>query len=98
MEQFYLLKDTDLQKIMKQAVFEAVGEIREPIKVEAETPERLYTTEEVCEILRCSKPTLHRWKRDGLIPFVRIGTNIRYKESDLKKLLETKGKGGDYDK
>ncbi len=96
MEQLYLLKDSDLQKIMKQAVFEAVGEIREPIKVEVEKPEKLFTTQEACELLRCSKPTLHRWKRDGIIPFVRIGSNIRYRESDLMKLIETKG--GDHDR
>lgn len=92
MEQIYLLKDADLDQLLKRAVFQAIGELRETdLPKPKPEPEKLYTTAEACELLRCSRPTLHRWKRDGLIPFVRIGTNIRYKESDLKKLIETKG-------
>lgn len=93
MEKLVLLSKNDLDQLLRRAVFQAIGELREtdlpkPTKPE---PEKLLTTTEACELLRCSRPTLHRWKRDGLIPFVRIGTNIRYKESDLKKLIETKG-------
>ncbi len=93
MEKLVLLNENDLDQLLRRAVFQAIGELREtdlpkPTKPE---PEKLLTTAEACELLRCSRPTLHRWKRDGLIPFVRIGTNIRYKESDLKKLIETKG-------
>lgn len=92
MEKLVLLNENDLDQLLRRAVFQAIGELREtdlpkPTKPE---PEKLYTTAEACEILRCSKPTLHRWKKAGIIPFVRLGVNIRYKESDLKKLLETK--------
>jgi excisionase family DNA binding protein len=91
MEQIYLLKDADLDQLLKRAVFQAIGELRETdLPKPKPEPEKLYTTAEACEILRCSKPTLHRWKKAGIIPFVRLGVNIRYKESDLKKLLETK--------
>jgi len=91
MEQIYLLKEADLDQLLKRAVFQAIGELRETdLPKPKPEPEKLYTTAEACEILRCSKPTLHRWKKAGIIPFVRLGVNIRYKESDLKKLLETK--------
>lgn len=93
MEKLVLLNEVDLDQILKRAVFQAIGELREtdlpkPTKPE---PEKLLTTAEACELLRCSRPTIHRWKREGLVPFVRIGGCIRYRESDLKKLLETKG-------
>lgn len=52
-----------------------------------EKKERLLTTVEACSFLRCSKPTLHRWKKMGIIGHVRIGTNIRYRESDIQKIL-----------
>ncbi len=92
MERIVLLNEGDLDQLLRRAVFQAMGELRE---TDLPTPkpesEKLLTTQEACDLLRCSKPTLHRWKRAGIIPFVRIGVNIRYRESDLKKILETKG-------
>jgi len=88
-ELFFLIREDDIKKIVNDIINELkIGE--KPI--EERPPERLLTTNEACELLRCSKPTLHRWKRAGIIPFVRIGSNIRYKQSDLEKLIETKGK------
>lgn len=91
MERIVLLNEGDLDQLLRRAVFQAMGELRETdLPTQKQEPEKLLTTQEACELLRCSKPTLHRWKRAGIIPFVRIGVNIRYRESDLKKLLETK--------
>lgn len=59
-------------------------------RAEVQPEEKLLTTEEACKLARVSRPTLHRWKSNGIIPFIKIGKNIRYKESDLKKLLESK--------
>jgi excisionase family DNA binding protein len=77
---------------IKQIVTDIVSALKknEQPTVEAEKEEKLLTSEEVCKILRCSRPTLHRWKRAGLIDFVRIGI-IRYKQTDLEKLIKTKG-------
>lgn len=85
----YLTTENDIKKIVNDIVSELkIGE--KPIEEKKE--ERLLTTNEACEFLRCSKPTLHRWKKNGTIPFIRIGSNIRYKQTDLEKLIETKGK------
>jgi len=84
----YIMSENDIQLMIESIVAELKK--NEQPTVEAEKPEKLYTAAEACKILRCSKPTLHRWKKAGIIPFVRLGVNIRYKESDLKKLLETK--------
>ncbi len=91
MEQVYLTTETDIKKI----VIDIVNELKknEQPTVEAEKPEeRLLTSAETCKFLRCSKPTLHRWKMAGIVPFVRLGGNIRYRESDLQQLIERKGK------
>lgn len=56
----------------------------------ASMPDTLLTTNEACEFLRCSKPTLHRWKKEGIVPHIRIGANIRYRESDLVDILNSK--------
>jgi excisionase family DNA binding protein len=84
----YLIDENDIKKIVENVVNE-LKKSEQPVEVE-DKPEKLYTAEEACKILRCSKPTLHRWKKLGIIPFVRIGVNIRYKESDIKNLLNQK--------
>jgi excisionase family DNA binding protein len=48
------------------------------------------TTEEACHMAKVSRPTLNRWKKAGIIPYVKIGKNVRYKEGDLQNLLESK--------
>lgn len=82
----YLASENDIQRIVENVVRE-LKKSEQPVE---EKSEKLYTAEEACKLLRCSKPTLHRWKKEGIIPFVRIGVNIRYRESDLKNLLKTK--------
>lgn len=52
--------------------------------------DRLLTTEETCQMVRVSRPTLHRWKQSGIIPYVKVGKNIRYYESDVRELLTTR--------
>lgn len=83
----YLVSKDDIKDIAISIVEQLRKEIPEPVE---EKEEKLLTSEEACSFLRCSKPTLHRWKKEGIIPHVRIGTNIRYRGDDLKKLLESK--------
>ncbi|MDD3725371.1 MAG: helix-turn-helix domain-containing protein [Bacteroidales bacterium] len=85
----YLVSKDDIKDIAISIVEQLRKEIPEPVESKEE---KLYTSEEACAYLRCSKPTLHRWKKEGIIPHVRIGSNIRYKESDLRNLLESKKK------
>lgn len=93
MDRIVLLNEIDLDQLLKRAVFQAMGELRETdLPTPKPEPEKLLTTQEACKFLRCSKPTLHRMKKNGTIPFIRFGKNIRYKQSDLEKLIETKGK------
>jgi excisionase family DNA binding protein len=88
MEQIYLSSEIDIKKL----VIDIVNELKKSEKPIEERPsERLLTTNEACEFLRCSKPTLHRMKKNGTIPFIRLGSNIRYKQTDLEKLIKTKG-------
>lgn len=49
--------------------------------------ERMLTTEEACKMAQVSRPTLHRWKAAGLIPYVKIGKSVRYRHSDLLAVL-----------
>lgn len=77
----------DADELMK--FFDAVSK-----RVTVPEPEdKLLTTEEACQMAKVSRPTLHRWKKAGIIPHIKIGKSVRYKHSDLMKVLKT-GKGG----
>ena len=80
---------SSIKKMVKDEVTAQMAQI---IPVAEKKEERLLTSSEACEFLRCSKPTLHRWKSSGIVPHVRIGSNIRYKESDLQKVLTSRSK------
>jgi excisionase family DNA binding protein len=50
--------------------------------------ERLLTSEEVCEALKISKPTLYRWIRRGWIRAVTLpGQRIRIPEEEIRKIV-----------
>ncbi len=49
---------------------------------------RLYTLNEVADMLRISPWTLRSWIRDGRIAYVKVGRNIRFEESVIEKLLQ----------
>ena len=50
--------------------------------------ERLLTDVEACEYLRIRNRQLYAWRMQGLIPFIRIGRAVRYRQSDLDAALD----------
>lgn len=47
----------------------------------------LLTEEEAARVLRISRMTLYRMRRDGRIKSVRIGRRVLYRKADLLRLL-----------
>lgn len=47
-----------------------------------------YTTAEVQEILKVSRVTLHRWRKEGVIKAKKFKGVVRYKLSDIKKVMK----------
>ena len=52
--------------------------------------EKLLTINEVLEIAKISRHTLYRDTRDGIIPSIKFGKNVRYRESDVMRYAEEK--------
>ena len=52
--------------------------------------EQPVTTNELCEFLRISEPTLIRLKKKRKIPFIEIGGSVRYDKAAVVKALEKK--------
>ena len=50
--------------------------------------EKPVSTKEICDFLSITEPTLIRWRNKGKIPFLKIGTNIRYDKAAVLKAIE----------
>jgi len=48
----------------------------------------LYTTEEIADILKMKVTTIRALIRDKKLPAIKIGTEYRITEEDLKKFLD----------
>lgn len=49
--------------------------------------ETLYTINEVCNILKTTRTTIDRWRKESKIQIVKINGSIRIKESEVKRLM-----------
>jgi excisionase family DNA binding protein len=76
--------DQRLERI-EQILISIVG--NEPIKAVIDKP---ITTRELCEYLGITEPTVIRWRKKGKIPFLQIGSAIRFDKQAVVKALEKK--------
>lgn len=75
----------DLLKANKQLISEAVKELEQ--RVTDAAAETYPSAKKVCEMLDVTKPTLWRWEKTEYLVPVRIGGKVRYKMSDVKRIL-----------
>lgn len=62
------------------------------IKSNIQDSDELLTLKEACIYLKISKVTIHKWKREGKIEFLRFGNRIRFQKSELIKAAHAKNK------
>ena len=48
---------------------------------------KLYTIKQVTEYFKLTRQTLNKLEKQGKLVPVRIGSSIRYKKSDIEKIL-----------
>ncbi|GEO04471.1 hypothetical protein AAE02nite_21350 [Adhaeribacter aerolatus] len=51
-------------------------------------PEKPITIDRVCELLGKSKVTVHKWKREGRLPYHRISNKVYFYESEVLAALK----------
>lgn len=56
--------------------------------------EQPITTKQLCEFLSITEPTVIRWRKKGKIPFMQIGSALRYDREAVIKAISEKRKGG----
>lgn len=50
--------------------------------------EELLTIKQIAKFFQVSETTIHNWKNNGIIPYVRVNSRIRFKKSEILKLKE----------
>ena len=53
-----------------------------------EEEEELLTVSQMSEFFKVSTTTIHAWKNNGVIPYIRINSRIRFKKLEVLKLHE----------
>ena len=48
----------------------------------------LLTVQEAADYCKVSKSTVQKWRRENLLPCVRVFSDIRFRRSDLNKFIE----------
>lgn len=79
---FTTLSESEIQEMINKKVEEAVKNI-----IPQPESNELLTRKQVSELLGVSLVTLHDWTKRGIIPALRIGTRIRFKQSDVMAAL-----------
>lgn len=50
--------------------------------------EYLYTDEEFCRLVKCSKKTAQNWRNRGYIRYVQLGAVIRYPKAAIREFVD----------
>jgi len=77
----------DLVKVMK-IVHEEIQMNQKVSKDDNTEAEELLTIAQFSKLFQISETTAHKWKNEGLIPYIRIKSRIRFKKSEILKLFE----------
>jgi len=73
----------ELKAIIEDAVYKATSSLDIG-------DNKLITENELSKRLNISKVTLHKYRKNGTIPFIKIGRNIRYDYQKVLKSMENK--------
>jgi len=72
----------ELKDLISQSVREC---LQKYLKIEPPEDDRLLKIGEIVEYLGVSKVTIYNWKKQGKIPFHRMGRRIYFKKSEILK-------------
>lgn len=79
-----MISASELERILRNLVNDLISE-REEVKKET-----YISANQVSNLLGVSKSTLWRWEKENYLVPVRVGNKLRYKESEVKQLMEGK--------
>jgi excisionase family DNA binding protein len=80
------LKSSDLFSFAEKLTKETAEEVEKRIKAENKLDE-LLTRKQVAKLFDVSLTTLHNWNNNRILSTIKIGKKVRYRRSDIEKLL-----------
>ena len=95
MENLFLtsLTTPEVRQLFRQEL-ETFFENKNQNNSESSKNEQPITTKQLCEFLGITEPTVIRWRKKGKIPFLQIGSSIRFNLSSVIAALEVSKKKG----
>jgi excisionase family DNA binding protein len=75
----------EIQKMIQASVEKSVRKI---IEEQSVSRIQLVTIEELTKILKVTKPTIHNWRKKGIIPAIHIGGRVLFNLEDVMKAIE----------
>jgi len=84
--QFIGTSDSDFLQRFKD---EIIPELREQLSKEFQPkePTEYLTRNEVCDLLKIDLSTLHRWRKDGMIPSYGFGNRVYFKRYEVELII-----------
>lgn len=82
------LSTDELQELIKDAIL-----ILSSHRPQQDEPLELLTVNEVAALLKISRVTVFDWKKKGLLPFHRIGKQVRFKKHEVLAALTAVNNG-----
>ena len=77
---------------LKDIVTSAVRQELSKQKQKDDSQDDLLKIEQVREIFKVSKVTIHNWKKSGKLPFYRINSRVFFKKSEVLDALQSSKK------
>ncbi|GGC18267.1 hypothetical protein GCM10011386_07700 [Parapedobacter defluvii] len=83
--QLYLATESQLKSVVMECVKEALQGASPTTQAGHDTPPEIIDTKTLLNRLDLSEPTVIRYRQKGMIPFLQVGSAVRY---DYQKVLE----------
>lgn len=50
-------------------------------------PNRYYSAQDICERFGVSKPTIHEWRKRGILKTYKLGSRVYYRMDDIENAM-----------
>ena len=85
MEQLFITnyQKEDLSHLIMECLKKVLNDYVIEIKQQETVKDELLSIEDVQNIFKVSKVTIHKWKKQGLIPYYKVNRKLYFKRSEI---------------
>lgn len=85
------MSGAELKQLLGEWFVEIMKNFQESLEKSKPVEEKFLTADETAEMLGVDKSTLWRWDKCNYLPKVKIGSKVRYRQTDVEELMKKKG-------